>query len=71
MTDNVKPVQPDPPCAVVGCDLRGRPVVCVFDGRFGEIVGLRFRPISEGWFGICNEHQGQIAVAMERRRVTR
>lgn len=71
-----------PLCAVVDCTERGRPQVCVFDGKyhghgmthysdFEEIVGLRFRPVGEGWFWMCSPHQSKIDAAMASQRGSR
>lgn len=62
-------------CAVVGCEERGRPQVCPYDGRYhhhGCIHyedGHRWHPrltFKTGWWrGMCDAHMAEIRAGME------
>ncbi|MEO7667151.1 MAG: hypothetical protein ABIU97_08985 [Dehalococcoidia bacterium] len=70
---------PDELCAVTDCERRGRPHICLYDGRYhrhGHIhyetaegstrlnpMGLTFR--HDGWRFICNSHYQQLKEVCE------
>ncbi len=69
---------PKNPCAVIDCERPGRPQVCNADGKYHHHgrthyndhhpETMQVRPIEDGWFFMCDEHNAEIAAWIEQRR---
>ena len=66
-------------CAVVGCEAKGKPQICPYDGHYhhhGCIHyadaaaghGLTFR--TDGWCYVCDTHHAVLVSAHSTRKVT-